>query len=71
MESVDFDSTVAVVVALLVSLGRLVSVLFGTLKVCIKEYYDFRRWLDTVRRESRGCDTGQRQKACTDKPNHQ
>ena len=49
MESVDFDYTVAVLVAVLVSLGRLVSVLFGTLKVCIKEYYDFRRWLAAER----------------------
>jgi hypothetical protein len=52
MESVDFDSTVAVLLAVLVSLGRLVSVLFATLKVCIKEYHDFRKWLVAMRRES-------------------
>jgi hypothetical protein len=39
-------------VAVLVSLGRLVSVLFGTLKVCLKEYYEFRQWLRALRRES-------------------
>jgi hypothetical protein len=52
MESVDFNYTVAVLVAVLVSLGRLVSVLFGTLKVCLKEYYEFRQWLRALRRES-------------------
>ena len=52
MESVDFDYTVAVLVAVLVSLGRLVSVLFGTLKVCLREYYEFRQWLRALRRES-------------------
>ena len=52
MESVDFDYTVFVLVALLVSLARLVSVVFGTLKVCIKEYYDFRQWLRALRRQS-------------------
>jgi hypothetical protein len=54
MESADFDSTVAVLVAVLVSLGRLASVLFGTLKVCIKEYYDFRRWLAAQPSDSEG-----------------
>jgi hypothetical protein len=52
MERVDFDYTVAVLVALLVSLGRLVSLMFGTLKLCIKEYYEFRQWLRALRRES-------------------
>jgi hypothetical protein len=52
MESVDFNYTVAVLVAVLVSLGRLVSVLFGTLKVCLKEYYEFRQWHRALRRES-------------------
>jgi hypothetical protein len=53
MERVDFDFTVAVLVALLVSFGRLVSVVFGTLKVCVREYYEFRRWLVAERRHSR------------------
>ena len=53
MESVDFDYTVAIIVAVLVSLGRLVSAVFGTLKVCIMEYYDFRRWLAAQRGESK------------------
>ena len=52
MDRVDFDYTVTILVALLVSLGRLVSVVFGTLKICIKEYYEFRRWLISERRQS-------------------
>ena len=52
MESVDFDYTVTILVALLVSLARLVSVVFATLKICIKEYYDFRQWLRALRRKS-------------------
>ena len=52
MERVDFDYTVYVLVALLVSLGRLARVVFGTLKICLQEYYDFRQWLRARRRQS-------------------
>jgi len=52
MESVDFDYTVFIAIAVLVSIGRIATALFGTLKVCIKEYYEFRRWLAALRRES-------------------
>ena len=54
MESVDFDYTVAVILALIVSLGRIVSVLFATLKMCVQEYYEFRMWLLALRRDSKG-----------------
>jgi hypothetical protein len=53
MESVDFDYTVAVILAVIVSLGRIVSVLFATLKMCVSEYYDFRMWLKALRRDSK------------------
>jgi hypothetical protein len=53
MESVDFNYTVAVVIAVIVSLGRIARVLFATLKVCVKEYYEFRLWWLALRRESR------------------
>ena len=52
MDRFDVDYTIFILVTLLVSLGRLVSVVFGTLKVCLKEYYDFRQWLRGIRRES-------------------
>ena len=35
----------------LVSLARLVQVLFATLRVCFLEYYSFRRWLVELRRD--------------------
>jgi hypothetical protein len=53
MESLDFDYTVAVILAVIVSLGRIVSVLFATLKLCVKEYYEFRHWWIALRRESK------------------
>jgi len=54
MESADFDYTVAVILAVIVSLGRIVSVLFATLKMCVREYYEFRMWLQAMRRASKG-----------------
>ena len=54
MESVDFDYTVAVILAVIVSLGRIVSVLFATLKMCVREYYEFRMWLLALRRDAKG-----------------
>ena len=54
MESVGFDYTVAVIMAVIVSLGRIVSVLFATLKMCVREYYEFRLWLLAMRRASKG-----------------
>jgi hypothetical protein len=53
MESFDFDYTVAVILAVLVSLGRIVSVLFATLKLCVREYHEFRLWWLALRRESK------------------
>jgi hypothetical protein len=53
MERLDFECTVAVIVAVVISLGRIVSVLFATLKLCVKEYYEFRLWWIALRRESK------------------
>ena len=52
METFDFNYTVAIVVAVLVSLGRIVTLLFATLKTCVKEYYEFRAWFRSLQRES-------------------
>ena len=52
MESFDVDASVLAVVVVLVSFARLVQVLFATLRICVQEYYSFRRWLIEVRRES-------------------
>jgi hypothetical protein len=52
METFDFNYTVAIIVAVLVSLGRIVTLLFATVKTCVKEYYEFRAWLRSVRRTS-------------------
>jgi len=51
MAPLDVDSSVLVVIAVLVSLSRLVRVFFATLRICICEYRDFREWLATVRRD--------------------
>ncbi len=53
MERLDLDYTMFVTVLVLVSIGRIVRVLFATLRVCVGEYYEFRSWLRAVRRESR------------------
>jgi hypothetical protein len=49
METFDFNASVVIAVAVLVSLARLVHVLFATLRTCIREYYSFRVWLRDVR----------------------
>jgi hypothetical protein len=51
MDSFDFDSSVLAAVVLLVSCARLVPLLFATLRVCMREYYSFRKWLIAARRE--------------------
>jgi hypothetical protein len=53
METLDFDYTLFVTFLVLVSIGRIVRVLFATLKVCVKEYYEFRSWLRAVRKATR------------------
>ena len=55
MESFDVDASALAVVVVLVSLARLVQVLFATLRICFQEYYSFRRWLVELRRD-RGSD---------------
>lgn len=51
MDSFDFDSSVLAVIVVLVSSARLVQVLFATLRICVQEYYSFRKWLMQVRRQ--------------------
>jgi hypothetical protein len=51
MDSFDFDSSVLAAIVVLVSSARLVQVLFATLRICVREYYSFRRWLMEVRRQ--------------------
>ena len=50
MEIHDLDSSVLIAVAVLVSFARLTRVVFGTLRTCICEYYEFRLWLRHIRR---------------------
>jgi hypothetical protein len=45
METFDFNASVLVAVAVLVSLAKLVHVVFATLRTCVREYYSFRVWL--------------------------
>lgn len=49
METFDFNASVLVAVAVLVSLAKLVHVVFATLKACVREYYAFRVWLRDAR----------------------
>jgi hypothetical protein len=51
MDSFDFNSSVLALIVVLVSSARLVQVLFATLRICVQEYYAFRRWLMDVRRQ--------------------
>ena len=51
MDSFDVDGSALAVVVVLVSLARLVQVLFATLRICFEEYYSFRRWLLELRRD--------------------
>ncbi len=52
MNGFDFDGSVVAVIVVLVSLGRLVKVAFATLRICVEEYYAFRRWLTDLQRTS-------------------
>ena len=45
METFDFNASVLVAVAVLVSFAKLVHVVFATLRTCVREYYAFRVWL--------------------------
>lgn len=49
METFDVNASVLVAVAVLVSLARLVQVVFATLRTCVREYYAFRVWLRDAR----------------------
>ena len=51
MDIREFDSSLLIVVALLVSLARLVRIVFATLRACVWEYLEFRAWLTSTRRQ--------------------
>jgi hypothetical protein len=45
MESFEPNTWLMISIASLVSFGKLVQVLFRTLRTCVREYYGFRDWL--------------------------
>ncbi len=51
MESLDFDASVVALIVVIVSLGKLVRVMFATLRICAEEYFAFRKWLADAQRE--------------------
>ena len=51
MDGFDFDGSVLAVIVVLVSFGRLVQVAFATLRICLQEYYAFRKWLASLQRQ--------------------
>jgi hypothetical protein len=56
MDMPDLNHTLLLLIALLVSLTRLVRLLFTALRVCVEEYCEFREWLKAyaaARRERR------------------
>ena len=52
MDSFDFNSSVLALIVVLVSSARLVQVLFATLRICVQEYYAFRKWLEEIQRSN-------------------
>ena len=51
MDSFDLDSSVLTLIVLIVSLGKLIHVVFATLRICTEEYFAFRKWLAEAQRE--------------------
>jgi hypothetical protein len=49
MDSLNLDHTVLITVAVIVSMTRVVRLLFASLRVCVQEYYDFRAALRAMR----------------------
>ena len=49
MEIFDVNSSVLIVIAVLVSLGRLARIFFATLRIWVREYSAFRDWLRSRR----------------------
>ena len=45
MEMPDLNHTLLLTIAVIVSLTRLVRLVFVALRVCVKEYCEFRNWL--------------------------
>jgi hypothetical protein len=51
MESLNFDASILTLIVVIVSLGKLVQVVFATLRICTEEYFAFRKWLADAHRE--------------------
>ena len=49
MQPFDVDYSIAILIAVLVALGRIVPLLFATARLCVQEYYGFRVWLRALR----------------------
>lgn len=45
MQNLDLDYGAAVAVAILVALGKVIPILFTTLRIAVSEYESFREWL--------------------------
>jgi len=56
MESLNLDHTVLIAVALIASMTKLVRLLFASLRVCVKEYYDFRIALRVMKARAKSRD---------------
>jgi hypothetical protein len=50
MGSFDFEYSVAILIAVLVALGKIVPLLFATVRLCVQEYDNFRVWLRETRK---------------------
>jgi hypothetical protein len=53
MEIPDLNHTLLLTIAVLVSLTRLVRLVFLVLRVCVTEYCEFRKWLRAYGRRAR------------------
>ena len=49
MESFDLDRTFLITVAIIASMSRVVRLLFALLRLCVREYYDFRATIVEMR----------------------
>jgi hypothetical protein len=53
MESPDINEALLLAVAMLGSLTQIIRLLFGALRICVREYYEFRVWWRALARDAR------------------
>lgn len=53
VDNTDLNQTLIIAVVLLASVTRLIQLLFASLRVCVREYYEFRLWLRAIARDVR------------------